>query len=153
MSDTPIQIMASAIRAYLDLLTGEPAPDGGLERLAEALDGLVGVYHRLPGDSEPRYDEMEPQAGDRPRLFQLAAATFPQMHIYPDVDLIDGEALTGFAIDDLGDIAGDLTEVLWWLEQGEEATAIWEYRFGYEHHWGEHLHDVRRYIYSLLFRA
>jgi hypothetical protein len=61
----------------------------------------------------------------------------------------DQETMCTFATSELAEIANDLTKVLWEFENGSEADAIWEFRFGYQVHWGEHLHRVRQYIHGL----
>lgn len=59
--------------------------------------------------------------------------------------------------DDLADIYRDLQQGIAHYETGESnhiAEAIWQWRWGYEHHWGEHLframitlHEIRYCLY------
>jgi hypothetical protein len=81
------------------------------------------------------------------------AARFPDFGFYSVADPGDlpGEVLVGDAIDDLCDIARDLREVRWLADHGHEADAIFAFRFGYQSHWGQHLHDLRRYLYFRQF--
>lgn len=39
-------------------------------------------------------------------------------------------------------------EVLWLFENADENDAIWDFRFGYQTHWGRHLHEMRVYLHS-----
>ena len=57
--------------------------------------------------------------------------------------------VTGSLADDLSDILLDLEdgEQLWL--QGEFAAAVWDWRFGFESHWGEHVTGALRAIRTL----
>ena len=52
------------------------------------------------------------------------------------------------AIDDLADIAKDLIQFMWFLDNVSLSDAIWDFRFGYQSHWGPHLHGLRAYLNS-----
>jgi hypothetical protein len=53
------------------------------------------------------------------------------------------------AASDLAEIASDLSEVLWLFENASHNDAVWDFRFGYQSHWGRHLHEVRTYLHDL----
>lgn len=53
------------------------------------------------------------------------------------------------AVGDLVEIAADLMEVLWLFDNASENDAIWQFRWGYRHHWGRHLHELRVYLHAL----
>jgi hypothetical protein len=57
--------------------------------------------------------------------------------------------VTGFLADDLADIFLDLEdgEELW--ARGNFDAAVWEWRFGFESHWGEHVTGALRAIRTL----
>jgi len=57
--------------------------------------------------------------------------------------------VTGSLSDDLADILLDLEdgEMLW--ERGDFDSAVWEWRFGFESHWGEHVTGALRAIRTL----
>ena len=59
------------------------------------------------------------------------------------------EPVTGSLADDLSDILLDLErgEQLWM--QGELDAAVWDWRFGFESHWGEHVTGALRAIRTL----
>lgn len=153
VSSAPHETMVAAILAYLELLKDEPGDESvRLNRLAEALDRLVIEYHRAP-DVEPDVVDVESPTISYQPLAKRAAASFPELGLYGDVDPQDGldqEISLGDAIDDLADIARDLTEVLWHLDNVGVNDAIWMFRFGYQTHWGRHLHDIRRYLHSVM---
>ena len=119
--------------------------------LARALDGLVHQYNIAP-DTEPDQGEDAPLVEHGVFLDPINAA-FPSFGFYADVDPSDdlNQGIgAGLAYDDLADIATDLADVRWYFDQGRPETAIWDFRFGYQSHWGRHLHDLRRYLYHRL---
>lgn len=154
VSSVPHETMVSAILAYLSLLKHEPDDAGvRLERLAEALDRLVIEYHRSI-ELEPDEAEVEAPCVDYVPLAERAAASFPELGVYGDVDpkeAFDHAFNLGDAIDDLADIARDLTEVLWLFDNVGANDAVWMFRFGYRTHWGRHLHDLRRYLHAIMY--
>jgi len=57
--------------------------------------------------------------------------------------------------DDLADIYHDLKNglILWDIHTPEAIDAAsWEWRFGYENHWGQHLFDAMRTIHEIRYR-
>jgi len=149
-----IDILGLACRGYLDLLasaSGEPRNREA--QLADALDRLCAAYN-LADDVEPDTEEIDSQRADPQRFGEQAAASFPELGFYPEVDPLQGfeqEIGQGWGLDDLVDIAVDLTEVLWLMGNGRTNHAIWTFRWGYQNHWGHHLHDLRRYLHKKLY--
>jgi hypothetical protein len=139
-----------SIRHYLDVLEG--ANDCTLYDLAKALDELVATYHRV-ADVEP--DTTEASAAPRPdekRIVDAATAKFPDLGWYALVDpegAPDQQVGMSIAASDLAEIASDLMGVLWLFENGSHNDAVWDFRFGYQSHWGRHLHELRTYLHSL----
>jgi hypothetical protein len=139
----------TAIYRYLSLF--EPANTAAtLRDIAMALDDLVRVYF------ETR--EVEPDTSDGPDAPPIDEEVFGRnaARFFDNDDIIwmidpeggpDQEAMCTFATSELAEIAGDLAKVLWAFENGSEADAIWEFRFGYQTHWGYHLHRVRHFLH------
>lgn len=152
MSDHSPASIESAIHDYLALFKDKPDEDGvRLSRLCEALDRLVIEYHRSP-EVQPGTEDEAPSVPYEP-LAARASASFPELGLYAHAEPMEGldQQLTqGDAIDDLADIARDLSGVLWLIKHGAVDDAIWEFRFGYQSHWGMHLHQLRRYLYSVM---
>ncbi|WP_160174179.1 DUF5063 domain-containing protein [Sphingopyxis sp. MWB1] len=150
-SHSPASIEA-AIQDYLALLKDKPDEEGvRLARLCEALDRLVIEYHRSP-DVDPDTEDEIPSVPYEPWAAR-AAASFPELGLYAHAEPMEGldQQLTlGDAIDDLADIASDLSDVLCLIRRGAINDAIWEFRFGYQSHWGMHLHRLRYYLYSVM---
>jgi len=142
--------ISTAIRNYLNVLQGKGAPT--LYDLAKALDELVSTYHRVP-DVEPDTSDgsAAPQNDEKP-IIDAANAAFPVLDWYALVEPEDGqeqEIGMSIAVGDLAEIASDLLEVLWLFENASHNDAVWEFRFGYQTHWGRHLHEIRTYLHGL----
>lgn len=149
-----IEQIKGACRGYLELLA---CASGDLRerqsRLAEALDRLCAAYNQAD-DVEPDTVEVDSPRADPQKFGEQAGASFPELGFYPQVDPLHGfkqKIGQGWGMDDLTDIAIDLTEVLWLFEQNRNNDAIWTFRWGYQSHWGHHLHDLRRYLHKLLY--
>ena len=152
-SSDQITIIERPCRAYLNLLRSAP-PDARERQLqlAATLDRLCAAYNETQ-DVEPDSEVDAPRA-DPKQFGEQAASSFPELGFYPDVDPLKGfdqEMGQGWGLDDLLDIALDLTEVLWLIDHRHSNEAIWQFRWGYENHWGHHLHDLRRYLHKLLY--
>lgn len=148
--------MIEETRAYFSVFSETSQGGRSLNALAESLDCLLAAYHRAPD----AFDEQAPDppiregVSDYNRMRAMVSKAFPELAFYQVVDPIAGieqEVLMSDAVDDLADIALDLQIVLWAWEHTSPENAAWHFRFGYETHWGRHLHDVRRYIYAKLF--
>lgn len=153
MTDTESHVrenISAAIRCYIDVLGGKDAAT--LYELAKALDGLVVTYHQTP-DVEPDTTEAsEAPPTDERRIVDTATAAFPDLGLYALVDPQDGldqKIGLSIAVGDLAEIASDLLEVLWLFENASHNDAVWEFRFGYQTHWGRHLHEIRTYLHGL----
>ncbi len=140
-----------AIDSYLSLLCNEGAVGEPLERvrrLIVALDRLVVAYHDSP-DVEPSDDKSQPPNSDHRRTMEQAAAAFPTLTWFAFVYPQDGFEQTVSSRDpilELSEIADDLLKVKWLAANADPADAIWDFRFGYQSHWGRHLHWVRAYL-------
>lgn len=143
--------MIDAARNVVAAILG-PGP-ADLHELARALDRLLAVYHDTP-DSAPEDEDRDPP--DRSHLddYTTIAARFPMLGLYPNPDpaVIEGDLLIGDAINDLADIARDMSSVVWLWENVSEAEARWYFRLHY-FHWGTHLVDVRRYLHEIIYRV
>ena len=140
-----------AIEAYLALLKQPPA-DQQLRyaALARVLDRLVAGYHLVP-DLEVGTIEVETPDFDYGEFRRLSGEAFPDLGCYCDVEPtgdLDQEPGVADAIDDLADIARDLTTILWLLDNHGVADAAFEYRFGFQFHWGGHLFSLRRHLHT-----
>ncbi|MCP5022632.1 MAG: DUF5063 domain-containing protein [bacterium] len=55
----------------------------------------------------------------------------------------------GDAIDDIADIVGELSDVVWLWEHTSQGNALWYFHFSYKTHWGEHLRELKSYLLAL----
>lgn len=145
-----------AVRDFFDLLQSsnlETDPLDNTRNLVHVLDKLALAYHYVNFE----YDE---NGGDPPghshQMYSgfrdITSQKFPLLGYYSDVDPLDLEQLgktTGDSLDDLADIACDLQDVLWCLENTTEEDALWHFQFGYESHWGRHMRYLQVYLYEL----
>jgi hypothetical protein len=147
-------IIEGPCRAYLNLLRSAPTdPRERQSQLAAILDRLCAAYNETQ-DVEPEGEEVDTPRADPKPFGEQAATSFPELGFYPDVDPLksfEQEIAQGWGLDDLMDIAVDLTEVLWLVDHRRVTDAVWQFRWGYENHWGAHLHDLRRYLHKLLY--
>ena len=149
-------LLKEPIKEFFDIALGEYDVTEFvlLAQLAGALDVLSAQYHSLP-NCEPDNESDPPDSPHEEyvRLYHRAAARFPLLGYYPYIEPkgdIGEEVFLGDAIDDIADIARDLSTVVWYMDQNRPASAIWDFRFGYQSHWGEHLLRLRHVIHHKL---
>lgn len=131
----------------------EPAPD--LAKLASYLDELAQIFHETPAGAPTDTSVLAVQP-DYKELYSAIGARFPDLGLYATADpreVVMVKPEVGDAIDDLADIARDLCEVVWRWENNGPDDANCAFRFGYQAHWGRHLHDLRSYIHALQFES
>jgi Domain of unknown function (DUF5063) len=140
-------LIEGAIDRYLGLFNSACAT---LRELALALDGLTAVYFTLP-EVEPSEDAPDSVSLiDESEFGTAAARLFPDLGYYniADPEGPPDESPGGsIASGDLTEIATDLSRISWMFENALAVDAIWEFRWGYQYHWGKHLHEVRCYLH------
>jgi hypothetical protein len=94
--------------------------DADVEHVPLELDLLVALSRHL-GDNDTYWDVFDPTQKDEPIAGSIAA--------------------------DLSEIRFDLQQGLAALERGPIEAVVWEWRFGFDHHWGRHLVDALRAIH------
>ena len=146
--------LADAVATFIACIEAENVtPEARLARLAPALDRLSLAYHDGT-DLETAPREAEPPQRDYQALRELIAARFPDLGYYgaaPPGETLDAEITIGDAIDDLTDIYSELLDIAWLLQHSSEADATRLFRFGFSHHWGRHVCDVRGAVHYELF--
>jgi hypothetical protein len=150
--------LRQTIQRYLVLLEDSGGtPEENLLRLADVLDELA----RLARYTEPFFEDgyPDPPSAGRDRYKQnrgLAATRFPGLGPYnlPDpISRSPGECQIAVAdpYDDIADIAGDLLQVQWCFAHTSDQDALWHFRLGHDSHWGDHLSNLRWYLYARAF--
>jgi hypothetical protein len=98
-----------------------PDVDADVEHVPLQLDLLVALSKHL-GRNDTYWDVYDPTQKGKPMARSVAT--------------------------DLSEIRFDLQQGLLALERGEPIDAVvWEWRFGFEHHWGHHLVDALRAVH------
>lgn len=159
MPTTPSPLhAAAAVRAAIEgfiacIETEFATPEARIAATARALDRLSLAYHE-GGDIAEAAGEGEPPERDYKATRERVAALFPGLGYYasaPAGETLDAEVTVGDAIDDLADIFSEALDVAWCFANTSEADAVRLFRFGFKHHWGRHLADVRGAIHYELF--
>ena len=73
--------------------------------------------------------------------------------VFDPYDHEDHEPVVGSLSDDLLDVYRDIRGGLWSWEKNATANAIWEWRFSFESHWGDHAVDALRAIHRACGRS
>lgn len=134
---------------FLDLVEGRAGSVTDAERLLSILlDQLAMATHGQPPAAPVGDLEAPRRSGAEVRV--RVAARFPNYGLYRSAGVEpEGELLVGDAIDDITDIALDLSEVGWLWEHGGETDALWQFHFSFEQHWGAHLRGLQWYLHEL----
>jgi len=145
--------IVSAVLDYLDLIeNGHGSEEANIAALEERLDRLALARHYI----RPTFEEHpDPPTPDRARLAELAAERFPSFGLYNVPDHVteqigEAEIAVGDALDDVGDIARDLWDVRWRLENTSRNDALYEFVESYRMHWGRHLRHLQFYLQGRL---
>jgi hypothetical protein len=157
MSDAPEEWFAfKAVARELDAILARSAALSSEARqyaLIVVLDRLELACLALP--------EVEPdeRGGDSPNTYRARytslSSAFPELGYYYNIRAVPPdppeEPTVGDAADDLADILRDLDGALWVEQEEGWRNGVWEAKFGYEHHFGAHLVNLRSYLYRLRF--
>jgi hypothetical protein len=126
----------SAVRTFRAVVErgGDPNYTSLIASVIKLLEVAARMKGEQPGDENPGEPHRPVQ---RLARLEIVHAHFSELHSNHADDL-DAEEWTTMPLDDLGDLYGDMSEVDDLFLGGREADARWEFRFGFESHWGEH---------------
>ena len=147
------QEIHSSILDFLELLKNESS-NSSIESLELALDKLAWISHfigKVP-DDENEYPKSPNR--DYSKWREIVAENFPKFGFYNipstiSVKIGEAELHTGDAIDDLADIANELTDFIWRWGNNSENNALWSLRYSYEIHWSNHLRNLQMYLNAI----
>jgi hypothetical protein len=122
------------------------------DRLVTAREQLLALYAaatRLP---------------DVEKVTDLEAPRHPVPERWPGFERCDGywevfdpyepaEPVAGSLDDDVLDVYHDTRRGLWLWEKNAIADAVWEWRFSFESHWGDHAIDALRALHRACLRS
>lgn len=148
-----IEKLTAIIQQFLGILkTSDLTAEQRLRALPKALDDLAYMVHQIPrGDCSGSFEPPKRPFEHYQERYQAISKLFPDLgyyiaanHIMEDIDT----PLVGDAIDDLADIESDLEEVIWHWKHNGENDAFWQFRFGFNSHWGKHLRDLNGNLHA-----
>lgn len=137
---------------FLDVLDTSFSDEAqAIERLATALDQIAFALHFVNYTFEPNWPD--PPQQDYSGFRERARQRFPSFGLYNiPASITDEIAITtigvGDAIDDIADIACELSKVQWCWQNTSPNDALWHLEFGYQSHVGWHLRQLQSYIYA-----
>jgi hypothetical protein len=142
------------IAEFLALLKSETSNDERERKLAFVLDKLALAYHFIEYDFDEKNYPDAPRE-DYAKLYALVGNKFPNFGLYnqahrisKDIGINENNSI-GDAIDDIVDIATDLSEVIYCWENNSVDNALWQFKFSFESHWENHLRGLQLYLCAL----
>jgi hypothetical protein len=168
-SSPSLAAFATLAEAFCDQMA---APDSGPEELLTAAHRFLPQLYlsalQLPSTSVLFADESSPEDDANPEEFDVSEAPAPTAlpvglfkwgqflglrRYYREIfdpysENTEGEVV-GDLIDDLGDVYRDLMAGLVQWRMGNTGEALWEWRFRFEFHWGEHATSSLRATFAL----
>lgn len=157
----PINKFEGKIDAWLELVNAPgPVSDDDLLRMEVILEGLSLLRHAIgPSDAiVTEHDGLDAPRPDQQELRTRISLRFPMLGWYNIPETVTGAPMQsgmvmGDAIDDLLDITNEMLVARWHIEQGRLDEAVWEFIFGYDHHWRYHLRCLLWYMEMRRFEA
>jgi hypothetical protein len=122
--------------------------------MAGIVTDSAGNEHVDVGGVESRYVPGALASGDADSLRKRLCLFPMQYYVEPLADGfeldMDSELGLGDLCDDLLDIWQDLRRGLEEWRAGRPAQALWEWRFGFDHHWGRHAGGARKALQEFI---
>lgn len=124
-------------------------PDQEMQAARKLLAELHLAALNLPEDLDCGEEVEAPQFSDEWEIVCKRFRGLP-VDIYWDIfdPLEEDQPIANTLWDDLTDIYRDLKKGLWIYKQGLIIEAVWEWKFGFQVHWGAHLTGAQRAIHS-----
>jgi len=146
------QVIRRALFGFLELLESVDK-QANIEILELWLGQLAFLQHFI-GDIPEADSEYSASAHDYARWKKLIGEQFPGLGYYNipaalPVQIGASEIPVGDSIDDLAEIAVEISECLQRWEHAGENNALWHLRFRYQAHWGTRLRNLQTYLYNL----
>ena len=146
---------AAAAQNLCDILEHQDLTDiEAFDELHRLLVQVYGLALELPLSAENTTEEDWPDISSRSRnVFGRISRAFGQRTFYRLVydPYKEEPAVSASVADDLSGIFDDLERGLSFWRQGRVPNAVWEWRFGLEHHWGQHFINVLHALQWLRF--
>ena len=146
--------MIELARSYCTLIEEKGGRDPAwLQRLASLLPRLHAAVEALGIPAKAGDMSLNADLDERFELFTRLRRELGERDSYwMEYDVADdGQNMSGSLADDLTDIYCELKHGLRLID-GEPSRALNDWRSGYKVHWGQHLVDAERHLYSLRAR-
>ena len=142
-----------AIVDYLALLENVDSVEEREIKLKFALDKLALAYHFADYVFDET-DYADAPHEDYEKLYKIVCEKFPNFSYYNGAGKISThlgaiDFVVGDAIDDIADIAIDLSEVIYRWKNTSTDDALWHFKFTFESHWEKHLRNLQLYLCAL----
>lgn len=137
------QEIRSAISQFRSVVEIGPGED--FTALIATTTKLLELAARMKGE-EPDEHDLDLPRRNAAEDAAVVAARFPSLYGAEADDREAAEEWTQMPWNDLGDLYHDVMIVADLLESRREADARWEFRFGFENHWGEHALRLLGYL-------
>lgn len=148
--------LRTAIEDYLAVLVPSEIEEAArINELIVRLDVLALASHEVKFKFDEQ-DYADPPRRDNKALREVVAKLFPTLgHYSVALDVSEktekSTLSVGDAVDDIADIAVDLNEVLWRLENTSEDDALFYFQLLFRNHWGLHLRRLQLYLHDISY--
>jgi hypothetical protein len=142
------QEIRDAIEEFIALLENSAIPaEERMQRLRRSLDLLALLQHDVSYVFDER-DYPDAPRKEHKAIRQVVSARFPGLGYYNipssvTQHIAESSMDVGDAIDDIGDIAIELYEVLWRLDHTSTDDALWYFANSYFTHWEHHVRELQ----------
>jgi hypothetical protein len=115
------------------------------------LDSISLASHFSELDFDKKHYSNPPKS-DSKYLRSIVEKKFPFYGYYNIPENVTGNVantgiLVGDAIDDIVDILSEFQGVYWRWKNNSVEDALWHFKQGFYHHWGEHLRFLQLYVF------
>lgn len=156
-TDPRVTYFVELAREYQSVVTGPLTADvpGFLAQVHRVIAQLYASALALP-EVQPDRSKIDWEGAGPPAWADVFAglqgvlgAREYYAEMFAPYELHGQEPVIGSLADDLADIYADLSRGLAAWDAGKVHSAVWEWRFHFEHHWGEHATGALRALHAL----
>ena len=144
--------LAETIQKYLSILDSDISEEEAIENLIAALDELAFLSHTVAYKPDDK-DYPDPPERDHSKTLNEVRKRFSTLGFYnlaseisDRISECDGHV--GDAIRYIAEIADDLSEILWYLNNTSNDHAFFYFKFDFATHWGRHLRELQLYLHD-----
>ena len=144
--------LAETIQKYLSILDSDISEEEAIENLIASLDELAYLSHNVAYKPDDK-DYPDPPERDRSKTLGEVRKRFSSLgfcnvagEIGDRISECDGHIrdVTRY----IAEIADNLSEVLWYLNNTSHDTALFYFKFDFVTHWGRHLRELQLYLHD-----